>query len=57
MFCIIAYSVIRSLVDTLKTLIMIDNREIRVGNCFNIKNSKEVVFVDSILSLDKEILH
>ena len=36
---------------------MIDFREIRVGNCFNIKNSKEVVFVDSILSLDKEILY
>ena len=36
---------------------MIDIREIRVGNCFNIKNRKELVFVDSILSLDKEILY
>ena len=36
---------------------MIDIREIRVGNCFNIKNRKELVFVDSILSLDNEILY
>ena len=36
---------------------MIDIREIRVGNCFNIKNRKELVFVDSILSLYKEILY
>ena len=36
---------------------MIDVREIRIGNCFNINNSKEVVLVDSILSLDKEILY
>ena len=34
---------------------MIDIKEIRVGDFFNIKNRKELVFVDSILSLDKEI--
>ena len=36
---------------------MIDIKEIRVGNYFNLENEKEIVFVDSILSLDKEILY
>jgi hypothetical protein len=36
---------------------MIDIREIRIGNCFNLKNKKEIIFVDSILSLDNEILY
>ena len=36
---------------------MIDIKEIRVGNYFNLENEKEIVFADSILSLDKEILY
>lgn len=36
---------------------MIDIKELRVGNCFNLKNKKEIVFIDSILSLDREILY